>query len=59
MQATGIRTNVLYFTSPNEEFPALVRRVTFTNEGKEAIEVRSHAHGPSRSASGSTQGPSR
>ena len=37
--ATGIKTNVLYFTAPNEEFPAFVRRVTFTNEGTEAVEL--------------------
>ena len=36
---TGIRTNVLYLTAPNEDFPALVRRVTFTNEGSEALEL--------------------
>ena len=27
----GLKTNVLYFTVPNEEFPSLVRRTTFTN----------------------------
>jgi hypothetical protein len=36
---TGIRTNALYFTAPNEDFPALVRRVTFTNEGKGDVEL--------------------
>lgn len=37
--ATGIKTNVLYFNAPNEDFPALVRRVTYTNEGHEAVEL--------------------
>ena len=27
----GLKTNVLYFTVPDEEFPSLVRRTTFTN----------------------------
>ena len=27
----GLKTNVLYFTVPEEDFPALVRRTTFTN----------------------------
>jgi len=36
---TGVRTNVLYFNAPNQEFPALVRRVTFTNEGSDAVEL--------------------
>lgn len=27
----GLKTNVLYFTVPEEEFPSLVRRTTFTN----------------------------
>jgi len=27
----GLKTNVLYFTVPDEEFPALVRSTTFTN----------------------------
>ncbi|CAM9782316.1 unnamed protein product, partial [Phaeothamnion confervicola] len=27
----GIKTNVLYFTVPEEDFAALVRRATFTN----------------------------
>ena len=27
----GLDTNILYFTAPNEEFPALIRKVTFTN----------------------------
>ncbi|CAE6959065.1 unnamed protein product [Symbiodinium sp. CCMP2592] len=29
----GLKTEVLYFTVPNEEFPALVRKVTVTNLG--------------------------
>ena len=29
--ALGLKTNVLYFTVPEEEFPSLVRRTTFTN----------------------------
>jgi hypothetical protein len=35
--ATGIRTNALYFTTVDEPFPAMVRRVTFTNEGAAAV----------------------
>ena len=35
--ATGMRTQVVYFTAPNEEFPVLVRRVTLTNEGRDAV----------------------
>lgn len=27
----GLQTNVLYFTVPNEDYPSLVRRTTFTN----------------------------
>ena len=27
----GLQTNILYFTVPDEDFPALVRRTTFTN----------------------------
>eukprot|EP01041_Mallomonas_annulata_P010553 gene10553-22012_t len=30
----GLQTNVLYYTVPNEDFPALVRRTTFTNLDK-------------------------
>mmetsp|Transcript_5537 Transcript_5537/g.12369 ORF Transcript_5537/g.12369 Transcript_5537/m.12369 type:complete len:1160 (+) Transcript_5537:156-3635(+) len=30
-QDLGLQTNVLYFTVPNEDYPSLVRRVTFTN----------------------------
>jgi hypothetical protein len=37
--ATGIRTNVLYFTAVDETFPALVRRVTFTNEGSSSVDL--------------------
>lgn len=29
--ANSLQTNVLYFTLPNEDFPALVRKTTFTN----------------------------
>mmetsp|Transcript_56284 Transcript_56284/g.93077 ORF Transcript_56284/g.93077 Transcript_56284/m.93077 type:complete len:1196 (-) Transcript_56284:326-3913(-) len=36
---SGIRTNVVYFNSPNEVFPALIRRVTYTNEGKDAVDL--------------------
>ncbi|KAL3927844.1 MAG: hypothetical protein SGPRY_002646 [Prymnesium sp.] len=36
---SGIRTNVIYFTSPNELFPALVRRVTYTNEGTDSVDL--------------------
>ena len=32
---TKLRTNILYFTAPHEEFALLIRRVTFTNEGSE------------------------
>ena len=28
---TGIKTNILYFTVPEEEFPSFVRTTTFTN----------------------------
>lgn len=28
---TGVQTNILYFTVPEEEFPAFVRTTTFTN----------------------------
>jgi hypothetical protein len=27
----GLQTNVLYFTAPNEDFPAMIRRTTLTN----------------------------
>lgn len=27
----GLKTNILYFTIPDEDFPAIVRRTTFTN----------------------------
>ena len=27
----GLQTNVLYFNLPDEDFPSLVRRTTFTN----------------------------
>ncbi len=30
---------VLYFNAPNEDFPVLVRRVTFTNEGSDEVEI--------------------
>ena len=33
-EAYGIQTNVLYFTVPNEDFPAIVRKTTFTNLDK-------------------------
>ena len=36
---TGIRTNALYFTMTNELFPAMVRRVTYTNEGSDEVEL--------------------
>jgi hypothetical protein len=36
---TNIRTNALYFTAPNELFPALIRRVTYTNVGKDAVDL--------------------
>jgi hypothetical protein len=36
---TGIKTNALYFTVNNEDFPALVRRVTYKNEGSEAVDL--------------------
>jgi hypothetical protein len=35
--AHGIRTDVLYFTLPGESFAGLVRRVTVTNVGDEAL----------------------
>ena len=37
----GLQTNVLYFTMPNEDFAALIRRVTFTNLGSV---LRRHCH---------------
>jgi hypothetical protein len=37
---TGIRTNALYFTAPNELFPAMIRRVTYTNEGDDDVELQ-------------------
>ena len=30
----GLKTNVLYYSVPNEDFPAFVRKTTFTNLGK-------------------------
>lgn len=36
---TNLRTTVLYFTVPEEEFACMVRRVTFTNEGTESMEL--------------------
>lgn len=36
---SGLRTNVLYFTVPNEDFSALVRRVTITNEASTAVDI--------------------
>lgn len=35
--ALGLKTNVLYFNLPNEEFPSLVRRTTFTNLDEDAV----------------------
>ena len=35
----GLKTEVLYFTVPNEEFPALVRKVTFTNLGDTNLHI--------------------
>ncbi|KAJ1383347.1 hypothetical protein B484DRAFT_411167, partial [Ochromonadaceae sp. CCMP2298] len=35
----GLQTNVLYFTLPNEDFPALVRRVTFKNIEKNPLQL--------------------
>ena len=35
--ATGIRTNALYITTVNEMFPAMIRRVTYTNEGDDEV----------------------
>lgn len=37
--ATGIQTNVLYFTVPDHDFSALVRRVTLTNRGEGPVEL--------------------
>jgi hypothetical protein len=34
---TGLQTDVVYYGMPEETFPALVRRVNFTNTGKQAI----------------------
>mmetsp|Transcript_28438 Transcript_28438/g.28753 ORF Transcript_28438/g.28753 Transcript_28438/m.28753 type:complete len:1169 (+) Transcript_28438:76-3582(+) len=35
----GIQTNVLYYTVPNEDFPALIRKTTFTNTGKDSVSL--------------------
>ncbi|CAE7633067.1 unnamed protein product [Symbiodinium sp. CCMP2456] len=35
----GLKTEVLYFTVPNEEFPALVRKVSFTNLGDTNLHI--------------------
>jgi hypothetical protein len=37
--STGLQTNVLYFTVPNEDFSALVRRVTVTNVADTPVEL--------------------
>jgi len=37
--STGIRTNALYITTVNEMFPAMIRRVTYTNEGDDDVEL--------------------
>ena len=37
---THLHTSVLYFTVPEEEFACMVRRVTFTNEGTEDMELQ-------------------
>jgi hypothetical protein len=37
--AIGLQTNILYFTLPNEDFPALVRRVTFKNIEKNPLQL--------------------
>ena len=36
---TDMTTNALYFNIPNEDFPALVRRVTYTNTGDSAVDL--------------------
>jgi hypothetical protein len=38
-ERTGLQTNVLYFTVPNEDFSAMVRRVTLTNVANTSVEV--------------------
>lgn len=30
-EALGLKTNILYFTAPDQDFPALIRSTTFTN----------------------------
>lgn len=35
----GLDTNVLYFTIPNEDFPALIRQTTFTNTRKGSLKM--------------------
>ena len=38
--AHGLKTNVLYFTPPDEDFPSLVRSTTFTNlDSKESLDL--------------------
>ena len=37
--STGIRTNALYITTVDEMFPAMIRRVTYTNEGDDDVEL--------------------
>jgi len=39
-RATGVETRVLYYTVPGEDFPALVRRVTFTNLGDTELDLQ-------------------
>jgi len=34
-----MRTNALYFTVPNEDYPMFVRRVTYTNEGSDSVSL--------------------
>jgi len=35
----GLKTNILYYTTTDEDFPALVRKVTFTNTGDGSLEL--------------------
>lgn len=35
----GLKTNVLYHTTTDEDFPALIRRVTFTNTGDGLLDL--------------------
>ena len=35
----GLKTNILYYTTTDENFPALIRKVTFTNTGDGSLSL--------------------